>query len=341
MIPNRFFIGLRRTALSLLATAMIGVVPAHAQVSDPPAARADIPMVQAPGFYRQRVGSSLITAVYDGYVYLNTTALSGLNAAEIQTLVARMFQSRTGVVQTAVNAFLVETGSQLVLVNSGSSDCFGPTMGRMIDNVRAAGYDPKDVDAVLLTHMHPDHACGVTSPDGKPNFPNATIWADKDDAAFWLNTGSGTQLPEGQRAFIDMARKAIAPYAEAGRFKTFDDGAEVIPGFRSIATAGHTPGHTSYLMGRGDDAVLLWGDIVHFHAVQLQHPEVTIEVDRNPAAAITTRRRILAQVADRRWWIATAHLPFPGIGHIRKDAAGYSYVPAEYAPLRGIADSVR
>ena len=126
----------------------------------------------------------------------------------------------------------------------------------MVANIRAAGYDPADVDDVLLTHMHPDHACGVTSAEGVAVFPNATVWADKDDAAFWLDPNSEALLPDGQQAFVEMARKAIEPYAARGRFKTFDDGHEVIPGFRAIATAGHTPGHTSYLMGEGEDAVL-------------------------------------------------------------------------------------
>lgn len=158
---------------------------------------------QAPGFYRQRIGGSLVTALYDGYIDLDTRSLSGLTENSIQALVARMFQSRTGMIQTPVNSFLVETGSRLVLIDAGSSNCFGPTMGRMVDNIRAAGYDPKDVDAVLLTHMHPDHACGVTSPDGHAIFPNATVWADKDDAAFWLDANSTAQLPEDQR----MARR--------------------------------------------------------------------------------------------------------------------------------------
>jgi glyoxylase-like metal-dependent hydrolase (beta-lactamase superfamily II) len=285
---------------------------------------------QAAGFYRQMVGEKVVTAVYDGYVNLDPKDLSGMSQEKIQAHILNEYQKAAPAVQTAVNAFLVSDGKDLVLIDSGSSDCFGPTMGRMVENIRAAGFNPEDVSTVLLTHMHPDHACGVTLPDGKPAFPNATVWAARRDADFWLNEKMESRLPIDQRPFFKMARKAVEPYVNAGKFKTFNDGDSIVPGIQVVPSNGHTPGHTSYLLSSGSEKLLLWGDIVHMHAVQLENPEVTISVDVDPKAAMASRTRLLAEATKERWMVAAAHLPFPGIGHLRKEHKGYSWVPVEY-----------
>ncbi|SJN12556.1 hypothetical protein CZ787_08340 [Halomonas citrativorans] len=285
---------------------------------------------QAAGFYRQMVGETVVTAVYDGYVDLDPNHLSGLSQDKIQEHIFNEYQKASPLVQTAVNAFLVDDGEQLVLIDSGSSDCFGPTMGRMVDNIRAAGFEPEEVDTVLLTHMHPDHACGVALPDGERAFPNATVWAASRDAEYWLNEDMESTLPEDQRPFFQMARNAIVPYDSAGKFKTFNDGDSIVPGIQLVPSNGHTPGHTSYLLSSGTEKLLLWGDIVHMHSVQLQHPDVTIAVDVDPEAAIASRTRLLAEATSERWLVAAAHLPFPGIGHLQGEETGYRWVPVEY-----------
>ncbi len=108
------------------------------------------------------------------------------------------------------------------------------------------------------------------------------------------------------------------------------------PGIRAVAAFGHTPGHTSYLITSGDQSLLAWGDIIHSHAVQFERPEVAIEFDSNKEQAVATRRKILGDAARDRLWIAGAHLPFPGIGHVRTGGTGYAWVPVEYGPY-GVA----
>ena len=315
----------RRILSGLVAGAFLSLTAAHAA--------APVEQAQVPGFYRQQVGQAVVTAVYDGYVALDPKALAGLSQQQIQQNIARMFQAKNAAIQTAVNAFVVRIGSNLVLIDSGSADCFGPTMGRMLDNLKAAGFKPEDIDIVLLTHMHPDHACGITTPDGKAAFPNATVWASSKDADFWLNNASAARLPEGQRSFVKMAQDAVAPYSSKGRFKTFKDGDAIVPGISVVPSNGHTPGHSSYLVSSGPEKLLVWGDIVHFHAVQLPHPEVTIEVDVEPKGAVASRKRILADTARNKWLVAAAHHPFPGLGHVRSEGKGYAWVPVEYSGL--------
>lgn len=289
---------------------------------------------QVPGYYRYALGDMEVTALYDGYIDLQTQILKGMRAEDIQSLLARMFLEYQKGVQTAVNAYLIHTGNKLVLVDAGAAACFGPTLGSVTDNIRAAGYSPEAVDVVLLTHLHPDHLCGVLDKAGQPAFPNATVWSSQADADFWLSEASAAAAPEAMRGMFKMARDSVAPYSAAGRFRTFKAGDSVIPEVSVVSSAGHTPGHTSYLFGSKGRQLLVWGDIVHSHSVQFKHPEVSIEFDTDQKKAIATRKALFQQASKAGWAIAGAHLPFPGLGHIRKDPSGYAWVPVEFGPLR-------
>ena len=321
-----------RGALLALAVAL----PAAAVTA--PAAQAAPPVqqkAQVPGFYRMALGDFEITALYDGYIDLdNHKILSGASAEDIQSLLARMFLAGTPSVQTAVNAYLVHTGSNLVLVDAGTAKAFGPTLGYIVDNIRAAGYDPAQVDTVLLTHLHPDHANGLLTADGKAAFPNAEVRVDKADADFWLSEEVAAKAPADAQPFFTMARGAVAPYAAAGKLKPYMLGDALLPGVTSIAARGHTPGHSGYLFSSKDQNILVWGDIVHSHAVQFARPEVAIEFDTDKEQAVATRKALFADAAARKLWVAGAHLPFPGIGHVRAEPNGYAWVPAEYGPIR-------
>lgn len=288
---------------------------------------------QVPGFYRMALGEFEVTALYDGYTRLDTGLLKGASAEDIQSLLARMFIESSQGVQTAVNAYLINTGSQLVLVDAGAAQCFGPTLGGIQDNIRAAGYDAAQIDSVLLTHLHPDHACGLRNADGSMAFPNARVHVPEAEADYWLSEAVMARAPEARQGMFRMAQAAVAPYVEAGRLQRYGEQGPQIAGVRSLAMPGHTPGHSGYLFSSGASRLLVWGDIVHSHGVQFARPEVAIEFDVDRAQAIATRRQAFADVARDALWVAGAHLPFPGLGHVRVEGEGYAWVPVEYAPL--------
>ncbi|CAM3928205.1 MBL fold metallo-hydrolase [Xenorhabdus thuongxuanensis] len=296
---------------------------------------AEHPINQSPGYYHNAVGDFMVTAVYDGHTDLSPSLLKGLDAKNIQALITDMFQieNKEGI-QTAINAYLVNIREGLVLIDAGSSQCFGPSGGNIVNNIRAAGYQPEAVKAILLTHMHPDHACGITSPDGKAIFPNATVYVSEKEKNYWLNPQIATLAPETIRPFITMVQDAVAPYIAEGAFRTFKSGENIFSGIKAISTFGHTPGHTSFLVHSGNDNMLILGDIVHFHAVQLTYPEVSIEFDVDDNKAIEARKSIFEKASYERWLIGGAHFPFPGIGHIRKDKQGYRWIPVEYSSIR-------
>jgi len=288
---------------------------------------------QVPGYYRLMLGSFEVTALYDGAIDLDEKLLKSIAKRDIQRLLARQFLKGPKV-QTAVNAYLVNTGSKLVLVDAGAAKLFGPGLGNIIDNLKAAGYTPEQVDTVLITHLHGDHINGLVTPDGKAVFTNAEIWSTKADNEFWLSEEIAAKAPKDFQAFFKMSRDAAAPYLASGKWKTFDSDRELLAGVTSVDTHGHTPGHASYLFRSGGQSLLILGDLVHNHAVQFARPEVAFEYDNDPKQAVATRKRIFFKAAKEKLMVAGMHLPFPGIGHVRKESAGgYAWVPAEFAPL--------
>lgn len=338
MRPTRF------ASLLLLATCLTAM-PAIANETAVTAAPQQV-KTQAPGYYRLMVGDIEVTALYDGSIGIDNKLLKGLSEEEKETYLNQAFLDYKNGVQTAVNGFLVNTGKELVLIDTGAAKKFGPTMGNLSDNIRAAGYKPEDVTTVLLTHLHPDHVSGLETPDGKVLFPNATVYTSKAEADFWLNPENEKKAPKDKQPMFALSRAAIEPYNEKGRFHADNMEGSVVSivaadgkntpleGITAIHTAGHTPGHTSFLITSKGQKLLVWGDIVHSHSIQFQRPEVSLEFDSDSQAAIATRKKILEESAKEKWWVAGAHLPFPGIGHVRKDGSAYRWVPVEYAPVK-------
>ena len=295
---------------------------------------------QVPGVYRQVIGGLQVTALFDGVVLLPAQHLTGMPASRAKAWqAASHVPHRKDGLQTAINAFLVQRGGdELVLVDAGTADCLGPTAGQVLSNLRAAGVRPEEVKQVLLTHAHPDHLCGLLTAAGEAAYPNATVWLAKADADHWLSTAQRDSAPAPMRSLFDMARRAVAPYQAAGRFKAFGVGDALPANVQAVASPGHTPGHTSWRFAGdgGQAALLVWGDVVHYHAVQLRNPKASYEHDHDARQAIASLQRVLAQAAAQGTWVAGAHLPFPGMGHVQRaegqGAGRYRWVPAEFGP---------
>lgn len=286
--------------------------------------------MQSPGFYRMAVGKFEVTALYDGNLRLAPQLLHGIDASAVPPLLAREFvDTNEKGVATSLNAYLVNTGDHLILVDSGMGSCGGPETGHVVENLKAAGYRPEDVDVVLVTHLHGDHACGLLK-DRAPVFPKAMVYAAEAEIAYWFTPVSGTDALSQYRGQI---RQALAPLQSLHVLQGFKPGAVLFPGVTTLDTHGHTPGHTSYLFQSAGQSFVVLGDIAHFHAVQFTHPEVTVDFDSDQPAALQTRKALFDRLAKEGWRFGGAHLPFPGIGHVRKGGDAYTYVPVEYAPL--------
>jgi len=312
--------------LSFVAVLLLSHVPlVHAAA--PPM------QTQAPGFYRMQLGQFEITALYDGAIELDTKLLRHAKATDLDRLLARMFVANPKM-QTAVNGYLINTGTHLALVDAGAAKLFGPSLGYMLENLRAAGYTPDQVDTVVITHLHPDHIGGLNDGNGQPLFPKATIWVDQADHDYWLSEKIAAAAPAESQPFFKMARDTAAPYQAGGRWQTFTAGKVLVPGIQAVKANGHTPGHTAYAVTSAGQQLLIWGDLVHAHAVQFARPGVSIEFDVDQKQAIATRKKIMAEMAASKTLVAGMHLPFPGIGHVRAEGKGsYAWVPIEYSPM--------
>jgi glyoxylase-like metal-dependent hydrolase (beta-lactamase superfamily II) len=284
---------------------------------------------QAPGWYRMALGEFEITALSDGTFEMEPEKLlTNTTPAKVKAALA---QSRLkSPIEASVNGFLINTGSKLVLVDAGAAGLFGPTLGRLVANLKAAGYQPEQVDEIYITHMHADHVGGLTTPDGKAVFANAVVRADMKEGGFWLAPATLEKAPAAMKDFVKGAQISLKPYVDAGRFKPFEGSVELLPGIRSLPTPGHTPGHSAYVVESKGQKMVMWGDLMHVAAVQFPDPSVTISFDLDSKAAMPQRKRAYADAAKSGYFVAVAHVPFPGIGQLRTDGKGYRWLPANY-----------
>ena len=319
-----FLLAAARRVVPLLAALSLAATTAHAAAPQL--------KTQAPGWYRIMLGDFEITALSDGTLELPVDQLlTNTTPAKTREALARAFQKAP--VETSVNAYLVNTGTKLVLVDAGTGGLFGPTLGKLVANLKAAGYQPEQVDDIVITHMHADHVGGLVNGD-QLVFPNATLHADQRDADYWLSAANMEKAPEDAKGFFKGAMASVGPYVKAGKFKSFTDDGEIVPGVRARTARGHTPGHSTYVVESRGQKLVFWGDLMHVAAVQFPDPAVTIRFDVDPRAAAVQRKRAYAEAAKEGYLVAGAHLAFPGIGRLRSLGAGFVFVPVPYAVPR-------
>lgn len=280
---------------------------------------------EAPAFFRLMLGDYEVTVLWDGTAARDMDRIMS-KPAVVRELYARDHQTLP--VAMSLNTFLINTGSKLVLIDSGGGRFVGERAGRLIANLRASGYQPEQVDAVLLTHMHPDHFGGLVD-EGRRTFPKALIYANKRDLDYWLGAAA-EQMPTRQ-TMSQQAHAAVDPYAAAGMLRPFDGDTALFPGIRALPAPGHTVGHTTYMIESKGKQLLLWGDIIHSAETQFLDPQITIQFDMNVDDAIEARERLLADAARNGYIVGSAHITFPGLGHVGSDGQIYSWVQLPYA----------
>jgi glyoxylase-like metal-dependent hydrolase (beta-lactamase superfamily II) len=284
------------------------------------------PQQQIPGIYHRRVGDIVITAISDGFLDGTLEVLRNISQEEARQILTENFRPAR---RTAVNAFLVYSAGRLALIDTGSSNYLLPTAGKVLANIRAAGVDPADIEAVLLTHMHPDHSAGLTDMStGKRNYPNAELVMHEREPEHWFDDAKMANATDREKKlFFQAGREQVAPYKD--RWHLFKGG-EVFPGITAIPRPGHTPGHTTFMITSGNQQLLIWGDTVHVPEVQTARPEVCMDFDTDKDAAAASRRAVFDMVATDRVLVTGMHLHFPGFAHLVRNGAGYRLIPAAW-----------
>ncbi len=283
---------------------------------------------QVPGVYSFGLGEFTITALSDGTVPQDLDkVLTNANSTEVEQLLDRDFL--TNPVEASINAFVVDTKDKQILVDTGVGQLFGKGLGGKLQlSLKAAGYAPDEIDTILLTHIHADHSGGLVENE-QLMFPTATVYVGKPDVDFWLNPTNAERL-NLERRYFDEAVKTVKPYLDAGKLKSFSGETTILPGITAHPTPGHTPGHSFYLVESGGESIEFCGDIIHFGSLQFANPEIAVVYDVDANAAAEQRKKQFTRLEESRRLIATAHLPFPGVGHIRSEDRGYTWIPVDY-----------
>ncbi len=295
----------------------------------PAAAFAKAPMqnVQAPAFYRFKLGAFEATVISDGPLSIGAPGdgiFEGVNKADL-TKVLNDNYLPSDALEMEQNTLLINTGDRLVLFDTGDggSKMFGPKSGRQLANLKAAGIDPKDIDAVVLTHAHPDHCWGLITA-GAPTFPNAQIYMAQADFDFW--TDENKLKIDAMRAFIEGTRVQLLP--NRNRIVWIKDGQDVVPGIQAMAAPGHTVGHTVFVITSQGKTLLNSGDIAHHHLVSTAMPRAAFTYDTDGAQGVATRLKLFDMLAAQRMPLVSYHFPWPGLGYIAKQGDAYRYFPA-------------
>src|ERR1051325_1312889 len=143
----------------------------------------EIPAAQVPGVYRRRIGDIVVTAISDGYLDAVYAFIRGIEPAEAERILKEA--SRPPPPRASIDCSVIHSAGRVALVETGSGDKMGPTLGKMPENLAKAGVDKKSIDTIILTHMHPDHSNGLTGNDGKPIFPDVELVVSERDVAHW------------------------------------------------------------------------------------------------------------------------------------------------------------
>ena len=301
--------------------------PVVPRAAAPPAGR------QAPGIYRYKVGTYECTSVNDG---ANVFAMPNnwvRNVPNEQALAAaEAAYMPKGMVRVPFNPQLINTGSKLVLIDCGLGSTPNPNVGHLVRNLQAAGIDPKAVDAVIMSHLHPDHTNGIRAADGSMAFPNAEIMVPAKDWEFWMSAENAAKFEPNamMKGYFANVRKVYAGIED--KVTKYDWGKEVAPGITALDTSGHTPGHTAFAVASGNSRVLIQSDVTNIPELFLRNPDWHVAFDIDAPKAVQTRRRFYDMASAEKALVIGFHFSFPAMGYVEKDGAGYRLVPVAWNP---------
>jgi glyoxylase-like metal-dependent hydrolase (beta-lactamase superfamily II) len=216
----------------------------------------------------------------------------------------------------------IRTKGKLVLFDSGTGAQLAPTAGNITknDGWKKAGIDPAKVDTIVVTHFHPDHISGLMAKDtNTPIFPNATIYVPASEYKFWTDPATTA----------GAAKRIQAVFPTWKNIKQFEGDKEVVAGVKPINTNGHTPGHTSYVIGSGNRQLIVLGDVTNIPALFVKNPGWHAAFDSDGPKAEAARRKIFDRAIADKATITGYHYGMPGAGTIKKDGKGYAFVPVK------------
>jgi glyoxylase-like metal-dependent hydrolase (beta-lactamase superfamily II) len=327
------------TRRTVLTGAAVGVaVIAKEAVVAPAHAAASPTGKQAPGFYRYKIGSYEITVVTDGArsFPLSETFVTNAKKEEVNAALEAAYLPRD-TITIVYNPIVINTGLKLIAIDTGygAAEAAKPNSahGRYQQNLAAAGIDAGSIDVVIISHYHPDHVNGVVGADGQPAFPNAEILVPAAEHKFWMDDGEMSRAAPGRMQDLFRDNRGVLSGEILKRISTYEWDKEIAPGLTSIATPGHTPGHTSFVVASGSERLFVFSDVTNRPELFVRNPGWHGFFDQIPDQAEQTRRKVLDMLVADKMLVQTFHAPFPARGHMEKDGQSYRFVPSPWSPI--------
>ncbi|MDH4288594.1 MAG: MBL fold metallo-hydrolase [Aquincola sp.] len=304
-----------------LAYAAASFVPAWAQN----APNFGAPTLASPGFRRLKMGDTEIVSLLDGVARrpLGEEFVKNAPLAEVRALLASQGLP-TDYIDIPFTPFLVIRGGRKTLLDTGLGQWGGATTGKLLLQMAAAGVAPADIDTVLITHYHGDHINGLRNRAGEFVFANAKVMVPAPEHAFWMDDAKMAAAPAGMKGAFENVRRTFAEMP-ASMLATFTPGAEVLPGIRSVAAFGHTPGHTLFEVASKDQTFVYVGDLTNVPALFARNPDWAVTFDMDAQAARQVRRATLQRIVASKALIGGFHFPFPGFGRAIAQGDGYAF----------------
>ncbi|PVB61855.1 MBL fold metallo-hydrolase [Labrenzia sp. 011] len=272
---------------------------------------------------RYPLGGFEINTLLDGAVTLQEPQKTFATNVEADTFSATSAENfiPDDSFQISFTPTLINTGSELVLFDTGNGEGARPGRGNMRAALENAGYTPEQVDVVVLTHMHPDHIGGLME-GGEPAFANARYVAGQTEYDFWA------AMDAEANGVTKLMASHVKPLAEKMTF--LNDGGAVTSGITAMSAPGHTPGHMIYMIESDGKQLVLAADTANHFVWSLAYPDWEVRFDMDKETAATTRRKVFGMLAGDKLPFVGYHMPFPAVGYVAQEGDGFRYVPASY-----------
>lgn len=303
VLNRRKFLG---AAAGLIAT---GVLPKN------------VLALAAPYTFKQ--GAYDITVVSDGNLLLPLSVVGPeAKPEDLKALLGAMMQGDNA--QFEASPLLLKSGSDVILLDTGSGNGFQPTAGKIMESLKSTATEASAITKVIYTHAHPDHCWGTLGADGKPLFPSARFHVAEAEWNFWMAPDLASKMPKEMQGMVTTTQRQLTGIKD--KVSMFKTGAEVLPGINVLDTAGHTPGHVSFEL-TGGDGLIITGDAITNPLIFFPHPDWKFGFDADHATAIANRKKLLDMAASSKKLLLGYHWPYPGLGMAMAKDGAYSYMP--------------